>query len=182
VNNGVDRPNKSPVLAAFLSLLLGGLGQFYNGEIGKGLCFLVVEFIAAFATMGMGYIAVMLVSTVDAYASANRINNANKILKRGDQGQGEHDSYYIKDASSGKNLSFLLKELGKLKDLNKSGILSESEVISKKASILSEIEKSTVDCEIYDMLSSCGDLRESEAITDEDFQFVKMKILGTSND
>lgn len=37
---------KSGGLAAFLSFLIPGLGQFYTGQIGKGIMFLILAFVA----------------------------------------------------------------------------------------------------------------------------------------
>jgi TM2 domain-containing membrane protein YozV len=41
----VDAADKSPGLAAFLSFLFVGLGQLYNGQIGKGLLVMFVNFV-----------------------------------------------------------------------------------------------------------------------------------------
>ena len=38
---------KNPVLAAFLSFLLPGLGQFYAGVNGKGVMFIIIDIILA---------------------------------------------------------------------------------------------------------------------------------------
>lgn len=39
---------KEPILSALLSFLLSGLGQIYNGQVKKGLCFLILDFVFAF--------------------------------------------------------------------------------------------------------------------------------------
>ena len=36
---------RNPVLAAILSLIVAGLGQIYNGQIGKGVIFIVIQLI-----------------------------------------------------------------------------------------------------------------------------------------
>ena len=36
---------RNPVLAAVLSLIVAGLGQIYNGQIGKGVIFIVIQLI-----------------------------------------------------------------------------------------------------------------------------------------
>lgn len=38
---------RSPILAAILSLILSGLGQIYNGQITKGVIFIVIQLINA---------------------------------------------------------------------------------------------------------------------------------------
>jgi TM2 domain-containing membrane protein YozV len=42
---------KEPVLSALLSFLLSGLGQIYNGQVKKGLVFLVLDFLLAFGVV-----------------------------------------------------------------------------------------------------------------------------------
>lgn len=69
---------KNSGLAAVLSFLLTGLGQIYNGSIGKGLMLIVVQVINAFLMVILiGFITYPLVwiwSIYDAYKSAERIN------------------------------------------------------------------------------------------------------------
>ena len=41
---------RSPILAAILSLILSGLGQIYNGQVLKGVIFIVIQLINAALT------------------------------------------------------------------------------------------------------------------------------------
>ncbi len=70
---------RSPILAAILSLFLLGLGQIYNGEVTKGVVFIVVQIInAALTTVLIGFVLMPIVglwATIDAYLVAKR-NNA----------------------------------------------------------------------------------------------------------
>lgn len=69
---------KSPGLAAVLSFLWCGLGQIYNGEIGKGVAMLA----AYIVSVVLIFIAIGLVTTpllwiwgmIDAYNTAERLN------------------------------------------------------------------------------------------------------------
>jgi TM2 domain-containing membrane protein YozV len=69
---------KSPGLAAVLSFFICGLGQIYNGQILKGLIFLVAYLISWW----MMYIIIGFITTpilwiwgiVDAYRKAQKIN------------------------------------------------------------------------------------------------------------
>ena len=36
---------RNPILAAILSLIVAGLGQIYNGQIGKGVIFILIQLI-----------------------------------------------------------------------------------------------------------------------------------------
>ena len=70
---------RSTILAAILSLFLSGLGQIYNGEVTKGVVFIVVQIInAALTTVLIGFVLMPIVglwATIDAYLVAKR-NNA----------------------------------------------------------------------------------------------------------
>jgi len=68
---------KIPGLAAFLSLIIPGLGQIYNGEILKGIVYFTTAFL--FIVIGKesatGIVAIIdIISAIDAYRSARRIN------------------------------------------------------------------------------------------------------------
>jgi len=73
---GAER--KSPGLAAVLSFLFTGLGQIYNGQIGKGISFLVLGIILAFTVLILiGFIlypVFWIYNIYDAYNSAKQIN------------------------------------------------------------------------------------------------------------
>lgn len=61
---------KSPAIAAVLSLVVAGLGQFYNGDAKKGAVMLFVAVLLAGPTVGLGWLAVIVWSAVDAYQVA----------------------------------------------------------------------------------------------------------------
>lgn len=63
------RGKRSPALAAVLSLLIPGLGQLYNGEIGKAVLFL------------LGWILVIpwALAVMDAYYAATVLNLEERI-------------------------------------------------------------------------------------------------------
>lgn len=69
---------RSPLLAAVLSLIFSGLGQIYNGEIAKGVVFIVVQLInAALTTVLIGFVLMPIVglwAMIDAYLVAKRNN------------------------------------------------------------------------------------------------------------
>ena len=69
---------KNPSVATVLSFLFMGLGQIYNGEIGKGVLFIILYLIS----VGLMFIFIGFITTpilwiwgmVDANNSAKRIN------------------------------------------------------------------------------------------------------------
>lgn len=69
---------KNPGLAAVLSALLNGLGQMYNGQIGKGILVIVIQIVNALLMMiFIGFITAPIVyiwSIYDAYTVAKQIN------------------------------------------------------------------------------------------------------------
>lgn len=75
----VPKAEKNPGVAAVLSFLFVGLGQIYNGQIGKGLVFIVVQIINIFLIfVVIGFITYPLFwifGIYDAYDTAKKINN-----------------------------------------------------------------------------------------------------------
>lgn len=69
---------KSPGLAALLSALVVGLGQVYNGEVGKGILLFVAAIISGILWLVyIGIIFSILVwvyAIYDAYTTAQKIN------------------------------------------------------------------------------------------------------------
>lgn len=55
---------RSPALAAILSFIVSGTGQFYNGQLGKGIFFFFTSWL----------IIPWIIGILDAYASAKKIN------------------------------------------------------------------------------------------------------------
>lgn len=69
-----ERPvDKSPFLAAILSLFIVGVGQMYNGEVGKG--FLMLFGCILLWTVMLGWI-INIWAILDAYSVANRKHDA----------------------------------------------------------------------------------------------------------
>lgn len=69
---------KNPAIATLLSFFFAGLGQIYNGEIGKGILFMVLYGISfALMLVVIGFITTPILwiwGIVDANNSAKRIN------------------------------------------------------------------------------------------------------------
>jgi len=62
---------KNPVLAAVVSVIIPGVGQFYNGDNKKGGVMLVVAIVLAFLTGGLGWLPLVVWSAIDAYRVAD---------------------------------------------------------------------------------------------------------------
>ncbi len=75
---------KSPGVAVIASFFLPGLGQFINGQAGKGVAFLMaylVSFVLLFVFIGFITMPVVWIwSMVDAYSSAQAWNARHGIL------------------------------------------------------------------------------------------------------
>jgi TM2 domain-containing membrane protein YozV len=69
---------RNPVLAAVLSLIVAGLGQIYNGQVTRGVIFIIVQIInAALTAVLIGWFLLPLVglwSMIDAYTTAKHNN------------------------------------------------------------------------------------------------------------
>lgn len=74
------RRHKSPGLAALLNLVVWGPGQFYNGQLAKGMVFLLLWAVGWFSIVFFHVIAIIvsfvlwMAAMYDAYDSARRIN------------------------------------------------------------------------------------------------------------
>ena len=112
-NQSVQQPNpnyrpKSPGLAWFFSFLVPGVGQFYNGSVGKGVTFVVMDGVGYFmmvggassgdedgatmALVGAGiYLTSWIWAQIDAPLTAKKKNRANGYGLIFDIGKG--DSY-----------------------------------------------------------------------------------------
>lgn len=62
---------RNPTIATILSLLIVGVGQFYNGDVKKGAIMLVVAIVGSLLTMGIAWLACAVWSAVDAYRVAS---------------------------------------------------------------------------------------------------------------
>src|SRR5215208_5881728 len=69
---------RNPILAAILSLIVAGLGQIYNGQIGKGVIFIVIQLVnGALTGVLIGWILLPIVgiwAMIDAYMTAKHNN------------------------------------------------------------------------------------------------------------
>ncbi|MEW6226500.1 MAG: hypothetical protein AB1700_00165 [Bacillota bacterium] len=69
---------KNPGLAAVLSFFFAGLGQIYNGQIGKGIGLIIAELISGLlCTVIVGFLllpVVWIYAIYDAYKTAEKIN------------------------------------------------------------------------------------------------------------
>ncbi|MFV9631249.1 MAG: hypothetical protein ACNYWM_09305 [Methanosarcinales archaeon] len=62
----------NPILAALLSFIIPGLGQFYAGYLTRGILIFIFSNIVAILTFFMVNIAIMVVVAIDAYALASK--------------------------------------------------------------------------------------------------------------
>ena len=69
---------RNPIIAAVLSLIVAGLGQIYNGQITKGVLFIIAQIInGALLYVAIGFVTMPLVglwAVIDAYLVAKRNN------------------------------------------------------------------------------------------------------------
>jgi len=174
-NNPIEK--KNPFLAAFLSFLIGGLGQFYNGEFGKGVLFLVVELVGGIFTLGVGYFIVMIISVFDAYASAQNINEENTI-KRDRKGELEEaEISYDKRINKGYDMDKILNDIEKLKILYDSKIFDKNEYNIKRKELTLKLSNSTCNSDPYETLSNVSKLYKSNIIDDNELANIKSIVL-----
>jgi TM2 domain-containing membrane protein YozV len=79
----MNKVAKNPGVAAVLSFFWCGLGQIYNGEVGKAVGFMLGFVVSvALCAVGIGFIStpiLWIVGMVDAYQSAERLNNPDSV-------------------------------------------------------------------------------------------------------
>jgi TM2 domain-containing membrane protein YozV len=61
---------RSPGVALVLSMVIVGVGQFYNGDTKKGLVMLAAAVVAGVLTFGLGWFGIAIWSAIDAYQVA----------------------------------------------------------------------------------------------------------------
>jgi TM2 domain-containing membrane protein YozV len=62
---------KNPTVAVLLTVLMVGFGQFYNGDIIKGVLMLVVGVIGGLLTFGVVWIGIVIWAFFDSYLVAS---------------------------------------------------------------------------------------------------------------
>ncbi len=81
----VVKSQKNPGVAAVLSFFWAGLGQIYNGEIGKGIIFLICYLVSALLMLAfIGFITTPILwiyGMVDAYKTAEKLNAAPPLIR-----------------------------------------------------------------------------------------------------
>lgn len=70
----------SPTLAVIFSILLPGLGQFYNQEIIKALCFLFGLILLSFVYNPLGLL-VLVIASIESFMKARRLRETGFISK-----------------------------------------------------------------------------------------------------
>lgn len=69
----------SPVLAAFLTLVLLGLPQMLMGQGAKGLVMLCVGMLMAVVTAGFAILIILPVGMIDAYCIAQKLRSGKRV-------------------------------------------------------------------------------------------------------
>ena len=62
---------KNPIVAMILSILIPGVGQFYNGDMKKGAVMLAAAIVGGVFTLGLVWLGMMIWSAIDAYQVAS---------------------------------------------------------------------------------------------------------------
>ena len=74
-----SNPPKKPVLALILSFFIMGLGQVYLGQVWKGIAIFIATIIIGFLTFGLGCPVMFVISPVDAYKIAKKLEAGNSV-------------------------------------------------------------------------------------------------------
>ncbi|MBP2172471.1 hypothetical protein [Methanococcus voltae] len=75
---------KNQILAAVLSFFIPGVGQIYNGQIGKGIAIIAGMIISAVLMVVLvgflTYFAIWIYAIYDAYTTADKINKGEIVI------------------------------------------------------------------------------------------------------
>jgi len=74
-----SNPPKKPMVAAVLAFLLTGLGQVYLGQVHKGIALFIAGTIIGAITFGIACPVMFVISTVDAYKIAKKLEAGNSV-------------------------------------------------------------------------------------------------------
>jgi TM2 domain-containing membrane protein YozV len=78
----VLNPNPLPPWgAALCSLIIAGLGQMLLGQVAKGVVILLIGIVVGALTAGVGAIIIWIVTAVDAYQIAKKLNSGVLVRK-----------------------------------------------------------------------------------------------------
>ncbi len=71
-------PPKNAILAAILSLILGGVGQLYLGQQKKGII-LIVVWVLGWCSFGVVTTIASIIGAIDAYIMADKLQKGEAI-------------------------------------------------------------------------------------------------------
>ena len=76
---------RNPIIAAVLSLIVAGLGQIYNGQITKGVLFIIAQIInGALLYVAIGFVTMPLVGLWTAVRRTKHAPHAVTFARRRD--------------------------------------------------------------------------------------------------
>jgi len=171
---------KNPVLAAILSFLVSGLGQFYNEEIPKGVIFLLVGVLGGLVTLGSGYVLIMIWSVIDAYITAERLNQKNVQLNATSTKQREILNKIAPAVIGERELwdeERIKTKLQGLCKLRAQSIVDENEFNSEMVKILKKMIEWGTSGDKYSALNYFNNLKKVNLLREQDLYELKMKLL-----
>ncbi|WP_423391943.1 hypothetical protein [Burkholderia sp. LMG 21824] len=168
---------KSPALAAFLSVVCVGAGQLYNGDMPKAaLMFggaVVSGLLFGFAAWIL-VIPLILYGAIDAFRTAEKINAR---LQQARQEEVEAHAAAAKLASETVTAQDFSAQIDKLHRLFKADLLDETEFAERKKNVLAELQTRRPREAPEDFLSTLAPLARSEALNSDELKQIKALVL-----
>jgi len=163
----LPRPATNPTGVTVASILLPGLGQLINGQIGKGLgmmalCFVLYAFAWPLALL------LCAVSAWDAHGIANTLNEELEAS----------DEIAAKTAASQISSAYFVSQIEKITVLAKAGMLSAEEFSERKLKIIGLLESKAPIGSAEDFLTALIPLVQTEALTRVELRHVKGLLLS----
>ena len=173
---------RNPVLAVVLSLILPGAGQIYNGETGKGIA-MIVGSIVCLAASALVFpflilIGIWIWGMIDANTRANEINAATaKSAADAASERNRRDAEQEEVKRKQIQPSYFVSQVEKFSKLKDASMLTEEEFITRKASLIAELQSKELAGEAEDFLTALIPLVQRKAITEPELQKIKSTVL-----
>jgi TM2 domain-containing membrane protein YozV len=168
---------KSPWLGLFLSLVVTGAGQLYNGELVKAGIMFGVAVVSGLA-FGIGALLVIvplqIYSAIDAYRSAERIKAQKQQVKHE---RLEAEAAAAKFEAETVSAQDLVTQLDKLHRLFTSELLDEGEFSARKKIALDTLLNRRPRENAEDFLAALVPLARSGALSPDELKQIKALVL-----
>lgn len=158
----VNASRANPTLVTVLSIVMPGLGQLVNGQVGKGLGMLALDLVLLFVAWPLALL-VCAWSAWDAYEEANQLNAQQEL----------HAEIATQITAGQIATSDFVNQIEKLNNLAQAGMLSTEELASRKLMVINILKSKKPTDSIEDFLTALIPLVKSGGLSMDDLAQIK---------